>query len=74
MHTYTYLETQQKLADVLEEAEKKVFIKTPDGRTFARMPEKTPTAPLDVPSIKADISTAEIVAILREGRESQNYN
>ncbi len=25
--------------------------------------------PLDVPSIKADISTQEIVAIVREGRE-----
>lgn len=71
MHTYTYLETQQKLTDVLEEAEKKgkVFIKTPDGRTFALMPEQAPTSPLNVPTIKADISTAEIVAILREGRE-----
>ncbi len=100
MHIYTYLETQQKLADLLEGAEKegKIFIKTQDGRTFVIMavkaakpakknslnlklskvmrkvfsafvPKKLPTSPLNVPTIQADLSTAEIVAIVREGRK-----
>ncbi len=33
------------------------------------VPEQIPTSPLDVPSIRTDISTQEIVAIVREGRE-----
>jgi hypothetical protein len=33
------------------------------------VPLEMPSSPLDVPSIKADISTQEIVAIIREGRE-----
>jgi hypothetical protein len=36
---------------------------------FALIPEQIPASPLDVPSIKADISTQEIVSIVREGRE-----
>jgi len=40
-----------------------------DGRTFALSPEKGLSSPLDVPSIKADVSTQEIVDIVREGRE-----
>ena len=33
------------------------------------VPEQSSTSPLDVPSIRSDISTQEIVAIVREGRE-----
>jgi len=71
MRVYTYSEARQKLARVLEQAEStgKVLIRRKDGRTFALVPEKIPSSPLDVPSIKADISTQEIVAIVREGRE-----
>ncbi|OGL44746.1 MAG: prevent-host-death protein [Candidatus Schekmanbacteria bacterium RBG_13_48_7] len=71
MQVYTYSEARQKLAMVLEKAEKtgKVLIRRRDGRTFALVPEKTACSPLDVPTIKADISTQEIVDIVREGRE-----
>jgi PHD/YefM family antitoxin component YafN of YafNO toxin-antitoxin module len=71
MRVYTYSEARQKLAKVLEQAESagKVLIRRKDGRTFAVVPEQIPSSPLDVPSIKADISTQEIVAIVREGRE-----
>jgi hypothetical protein len=37
--------------------------------TSALVPEQILTSPLDVPSIRTDISTQEIVAIVREGRE-----
>jgi len=71
MQVYTYSEARQKLAKVLKEAEStgKILIRRKDGRTFALVPEQMPSSPLDVPSIKADISTQEIVTIIREGRE-----
>ena len=71
MEIYTYSEARQKLARVLEQAEStaKVLIRRKDGPTFALVPERLPSSPLDVPSIKADISTQETVDIIREGRE-----
>ena len=71
MQVYTYSEARQKLAMVLEEAENtgKVIIRRKDGRTFALIPERNASSPLDVPSIRAKISTQEIVDIVREGRE-----
>lgn len=71
MQVYSYSEARQKFAIVLEQAEKtgKVLIRRKDGRTFALVPEKIVSSPLDVPSIKADITTQEIVDIIREGRE-----
>lgn len=71
MQVYTYSEARQKLAAVLEEAETtgKVLIRRKDGRTFALVPEKITSSPLDVPSVKAMISTKEIVDIIRAGRE-----
>lgn len=71
MQVYTYSEARQKLAKVLDQAEStgKVLIRRKDGRTFALIPEQFPSSPLDVPSIKADVSTQDIVAIIREGRE-----
>lgn len=71
MQVYTYSEARQKLAVVLEQAEAtgKVLIRRKDGRTFALVPEKIVTSPLDVPSIKANITSKEIVDIVRESRE-----
>ncbi len=71
MQVYTYSEARQKFAMVLEQAETtgKVLIRRKDGRTFALIPEKMPSSPLDVPSIKASVTTREIVDIVRKGRE-----
>jgi antitoxin Phd len=71
MQVYTYSEARQKLAFVLKQAEDtgKVLIRRKDGRTFALVPERNSASPLDVPSIKARITTQEIVDIIREGRE-----
>ena len=71
MQVYTYSEARQKLASVLKQAENtgKVLIRRKDGRTFALVPERHASSPLDVPSIKAKITTQEIVYIVREGRE-----
>jgi antitoxin Phd len=71
MQVYTYSEARQKLSFVLEQAENtgKVLIRRKDGRTYALVPERNAASPLDVPSIKAKITTQEIVDIIREGRE-----
>ena len=71
MQVYTYSEARQKLAMILDQAENtgKVLIRRKDGRTFALVPEKIAPSPLDVPTIKAKITTQELVDIIREGRE-----
>lgn len=71
MQVYTYSEARQKLSFILDQAEStgKVIIRRRDGRTFALVPEQIDSSPLDVPTIKADISSQEIVEIIREGRE-----
>lgn len=71
MQVFTYSEARQKLAKVLEQADStgKVLIRRKDGRTYALIPENIPRSPLDVASIKANISTQELVSIIREGRE-----
>jgi hypothetical protein len=71
MQVFTYSEARQKLSKVLEQAEStgKVLIRRKDGRTFSLVPEQLITSPLDVPSIQTDISTQELIDIVREGRE-----
>jgi antitoxin Phd len=71
MQVYTYSEARQKLAMILDQAENtgKVIIRRKDGRTFALVPEQTSPSPLNVPTIKANISTQEIVDMIRAGRE-----
>jgi prevent-host-death family protein len=71
MQVYSYSEARQKLAMILKQAEStgKVIIRKKDGRTFALIPEKVASSPLDVPSVKAKITSEEIVDIIREGRE-----
>ena len=71
MQVYSYSEARQKLATVLKQAEStgKVIIRRKDGRTFALVPEKIASSPLDVPTIKAKVTTDEIVDIIREGRD-----
>jgi prevent-host-death family protein len=71
MRVYTYSEARQKFSEVLEQAEStgKVLIRRKDGRVFALRPERDISSPLDIPSVKAKISTQEIVDIIREGRK-----
>ena len=70
MRVYTYSEARQKLSSILDKVESmgKVIIRRKDARTFALIPEKTHSSPLDVPSIKAGASTEELVEIVRKER------
>ena len=68
---YTYSEARQKLAKVLDQAttEGEVLIKRKDGRVFLIKPLNEQKSPLDVPGVDLDISTAELVNLIRESRE-----
>lgn len=71
MKVYTYSEARQHLAAVLECArcEGAVGIRRKDGQVFVLRPESSPTAsPLDVRGINLDLTRAEIVALVHEGR------
>jgi hypothetical protein len=64
-------ETQQSLSALLEQArqEGEVRIKASDGQTFILKPEESKRSALDVAGINLNISTQEIVGLIREGRE-----
>ena len=70
MRVYTYSEARQNFASVLERArrEGEVKIKRRDGQVFLVQPERLRRSPLDVPVVKTDFSTEEIVNIVRKMR------
>lgn len=72
MRVYTSSEARQKLASVLDKAEStgKALIRRRDGRIFAPTPVKPQGSPLDIPSMATDMTTKEIVALVREQREN----
>jgi hypothetical protein len=71
MRVYTYSEARQNLASLLEKADQEgeVRIKRKDGQIYVIKPQPRTASPLDIEGVNIDINTAEIVAIIREGRE-----
>ena len=71
MRAYTYSEARQNFASILEIAlrDGAVRIRRKDGRSFVLQPESSGTSPLDVESVELGVSGAEIVEMIREGRE-----
>jgi antitoxin Phd len=72
MKLYTYSEARQKLASLLEQAEKEgeVRIKRKDGKVFVLKPQPRSDSPLDVEGIDLDITTSEILKFIEEDRRS----
>lgn len=70
MQVYTYSEARQRLAAVLDKAEStgRVIIRRRDGRSFAIIPEESQASPLDVPTVRARVSTKELVDLVRKER------
>jgi len=70
MNIYTFSEARQKLATVLDEAQRKgaVRIKRRDGSEFEIAPVRSQASPLDVPGVDLGLSTEEIVSAVREVR------
>ena len=71
MKTYTFSKARQNLASVLNQAKKDgaVRISRRDGQSFEIRPEQQSKSPLDVPGIQLEITTEEIIQIVREGRK-----
>jgi antitoxin Phd len=72
MKSYTYSQARGSFATVLDEAERDgaVEIRRRDGSVFRILPlRKSKTSPLDVNGVKVRMSAADLVAIVREGRE-----
>jgi PHD/YefM family antitoxin component YafN of YafNO toxin-antitoxin module len=71
MRVYTYSEARRNLASLLDRAleEGEVRIKRRDGQVFILRKEPRMASPLDVQVVPLDVSTEEIVEIVREGRE-----
>lgn len=72
MNVYTFSEARQKLATVLDEAQRKgaVRIKRRDGSEFEVAPVRSQASPLDVQGVDLGLSAEEIVsAVPGDARE-----
>jgi antitoxin Phd len=70
MKEYTYSEARQRLADLLELAQREggVRIRRRDGSVFLISQVVTAGSPLDVPAVDLRMTRDEIVDMIREGR------
>ncbi len=70
---YNFSKARQNLASLLEQAatEGEVRIVRKDGQVFLITPEVRRDSPLDGEGICLNISTEEVVQIIREGREAR---
>jgi antitoxin (DNA-binding transcriptional repressor) of toxin-antitoxin stability system len=79
MKIYNYSEARQKFTSVLNTAlSEEVIITRRDGSRFKIIPIDTKKtkghSPLEnIKGVKADVSTEELVEIIREGREGREY-
>ena len=73
MTTYTYSEARQNFSSVLDKAkqEGEVLIIRKDGSTFLLRPFDKTKSPLEVEGIDLNITSDEIINILREVREQK---
>ncbi len=71
MREYSFTEARQHFASLLDEAKKEgiVCIKKRDGESFYIKPAAPKESPLDVKGVDLDITSSEIVDIVRKGRE-----
>lgn len=70
MKEYTYSEARQRLADLLELAQREggVRIRRRDGSVFL-ISQVLPTgSPLDIPAVDLQLNRDEILEAIREGR------
>jgi antitoxin Phd len=75
MKEYTFSEARQRLASLLDRAQKEgaVRIRKRDGRKFILQPETQSKSPLSVPGLNLNIGRDEIIEVIRSSRrESRN--
>lgn len=73
MSVYTYTSARQNLAKLLDEASDQidVYIKRKNGQLFKLVPIQDDSSGLDVPGIDTDLTTKEIVEIIRSMRDER---
>jgi antitoxin (DNA-binding transcriptional repressor) of toxin-antitoxin stability system len=72
MKAYTFSEARENFATVLEEVERNgaVEIRRRDGAVFRlSLAPKSKSSPLDVPGVKLNVKTEDLISTAREGRE-----
>jgi PHD/YefM family antitoxin component YafN of YafNO toxin-antitoxin module len=71
MREYNFTEARQQFASILDQAKREgaVCIKRKNGEIFYIKPATAKTSPLDVKGVDLDLSSSQIVDIVREGRE-----
>jgi len=78
MRVYNYSEARQNFTNVLNTALKEdVIIRRKDGSRFKIVPigeVKKGKSPLEgIKGVKANVTTGELIDIIREGREGSDY-
>jgi prevent-host-death family protein len=76
MKIYKYSEARQNFSTVLNTALKEdVIITRKNGNRFKLISinKKSKNSPLDIDGIDTDVTTDEIIAVIREGREGSDY-
>jgi hypothetical protein len=70
MTVFTYSETRQRLAAVLDFAKRKgeALIQRRDGSLFRLVPVVPAKSPLDIEGVDGGVSSHEILAAIRENR------
>ena len=71
MREYSLTEARRRFASLLDEAKREgvVCVKRRDGETFYIKPADLKTSPLDIEGVDLGVSSADIVDVVREGRE-----
>lgn len=71
MKVYTYSEARQNLSELLNQAQaEEVIIKRRDGAIFSVKAKQSKKSPFDVEGIKPTVSKKQILAAVRESRQS----
>jgi prevent-host-death family protein len=69
MKVYTYSQARQNLATVLNQSrDGKVLIRRRGGESFAIVPQRRQGSPFDVPGVKTQADTLDILSAVRESR------
>jgi prevent-host-death family protein len=69
MKVYTYSQARQNLSEVLNRARsEQVLIRRRGGEVFAVVPKTAGGSPFDVPGVRTEAATADILAAVRASR------
>lgn len=72
MRVYTYSEARQRLSEVLDTARREeVLIRRRGGETFRLVYDVPRKSPFDVPAVKSNATTRDILAAIRKSRSAR---